>query len=456
MKLLGIFWNSIGNNIDEAISDIKNYSEIDKIYKIDLEENYKNFIKELYPFSTTELWKAEFKIQGLVDKYDDNNIYLIIMNMFEDDKVYLPQKQKYMYKNVLELKVKIRNKYRYLVNNNQLFGDKSINYDNVYHMTDDRKEYEDNLPTILKYLPLAGININLNDFVDEDIIKKESFGTRNKFWINNKIMYKEETLGSWESFSEVFNMHFMKKVGLNNCAFYQLAYYNDNRGVITYNVANNNEYIITGTAIMNYFGIFDRKDLIKNNTLYTLPTIINKYCKDNNLIYNSNIENEFQKLFIYDIITLQSDRNPSNWCIVVDENNNIRLSYYDNSNMLFFNKQSDIDLYKKDSNYLFKVIDDIIPTFLLSSPKEINDCFIPKKLFLDNFLKKTDGNYIDILLTMLDCITDKGINEILEKIEKENNIKLPIEFKTAVLNGLLYSKDNCLKIIKNYEKVKKI
>ena len=211
MKLLGILWNSMDSKKDEALEYIKKFGNV--IYwDIDLGEDYKEFLTELYPFNESEKWKAEYKINGLVDRYDTNRIRILIIDLKEDEKVYLKNKDKMMYKNVLELKVYLRKKYDYLVKKNTMSGVKK--FDNVFHMTDDQKEYEKDLKTIIKYLRKHFERKNgfmqIDDFVDENICQTEQWGTRPKLWINRNILFKENTQNTFECYSEVFNMYLMK------------------------------------------------------------------------------------------------------------------------------------------------------------------------------------------------------------------------------------------------------
>ena len=88
MKLLGVLWNSMEEHWKDALVDIEQYGKIVKIYSIDFKQDFEPFIKSLYPFSETEMWKAEYKIAGLLNQYKDNKIHIVLMDIPKTEKVY--------------------------------------------------------------------------------------------------------------------------------------------------------------------------------------------------------------------------------------------------------------------------------------------------------------------------------------------------------------------------------
>ena len=336
MKLIGVLWNSIGDKKNEATEYIKQYGDV--IYwDVDLKNNYKQFLLDLYPFNETEKWKAQYKIDGLFNKYLDNTIRIMIIDIPQTEKVYLKNKDKMMYKNVLDLKVTLRKKYKHLTMHDNKNVEKT--YDNVFHMSDDENEYEKDLIIILKYLSNILERKNgflvLDDFVDESRCSDEKWGTRNKVWLNKYFMYKENTKNTYESYSEVLNMYLLSECNLEY-AYYDLANYKGIDGVITKNVLDDDEFMIDGSHVMSENETYTRKELIEHNNLEMLETIIKNWCNTKGYIYDCKIMNDLHKLFIYDLLTLQPDRNPSNYAIAVNsKTKNIRLVYFDNSNMLF-------------------------------------------------------------------------------------------------------------------------
>ena len=434
MKLLGILWNSIGEYVDEATDDIKKYCNV-KYYDLDLGKDYKNFLLELYPFNESEKWKAEFKVNGLVDKYKSNKIRILILDIPKDEKVYLKNKDKMMYKNVLELKVFIRKKYEHLVTQNVLKDGKS--YDNVFHMTDDEDEYIDNLPIILKYLP-KHLKTNedlmsISDFVDPNLLQREIKGTRNKYWITPNLLFKENYVNTFENYSEVFNMYFMRLFGLNNCAEYMAFSCFDKPGVLTKRITDKNEEIVFLDEIFNKINIFEKKDLILHNNLNELPNILNNYCKQNNLTLDNDYYNQLRKIYLYDILTCQNDRNPTNMCLKYDDQTRIaKLYFFDNSNMLFFYQADLLKKYIDGHLDISSYLENKTSTFLLNKASDLEICFNNKIYHLKSFLE--NQNNFELFNDFLNIFNPDNINLTFNYIEQNENIKLPYFFKKAILD----------------------
>lgn len=431
MKLLGILWNSMDSKKDEALEYIKKFGNV--IYwDIDLGEDYKAFLTELYPFNESEKWKADYKINGLVYRYDTNRIRILIIDLKEDEKVYLKNKDKMMYKNVLELKVSLRKKYDYLVKENTMSGVKK--YDNVFHMTDDQKEYEKDLKIIIKYLRKNFERKNgfmkIDGFVDEDTCQTEQWGTRPKLWINRNILFKENTQNTFECYSELFNMYLMKLCGLNP-AYYDLANYKGKDGVITINILNDNEFMIDGSHIMSEDESYTKKELIEHNNLEMLESIIKTWCNDKGYIYNDAIMLDLNNLFIYDLLTLQPDRNPSNYAVAVNkETLKTRLVYFDNSNMLFCDKPEIIDLYSKGKIDLEKERGSL-KTFLLF--KKEDTCFDRKEDLFKSYYECADLERRAYIKNILGMMSSENLIQIFNSIENERHFKLPNEFKRMII-----------------------
>lgn len=454
MKLLSVLWNSMENHWKEALIDIKQYGNITKIYSIDFKDDFVPFIKSLYPFSENEMWKAEYKIAGLLNQYKDNVIHIVLIEIPKTEKVFLPQKNKYMYSNVLEMKVAIRHKYKHLLKNNEFGNQNGVSYDNVFHMTDDEQEYEENLYSILPFLIKYNKDSNvfaLDNFVETSNVKLEPNGTRNAFWITPTIMFKEQSNGTYESYSELFNMYLMKHLGLNGSCYYGLAQYNGKLGVITKRLNKKDEKMYLGSDILNGYGIYDRKKLIYYNSLDMFPMIIKRFCLDNNYIYNKNVEKEFEKLFIYDLITMQSDRNPSNWAIVCDEKTRqIDLKYFDHSNMLFFDKAKAVEDFLNGNLDLEDYIRNNITTFIIYDSSDIDLCHLSKFIHIKKFFERADEEQINVFDNMFNLINRDLILQIINNIEMDNGkIKLPEDFKKALVQGFDFYKQEIIKIRKD-------
>ena len=84
--------------------------------------------------------------------------------------------------------------------------------------------------------------------------EEEQRGARtNKFWFNNyEYMYKDVYQLTYEDYAEIIAHKLAEQLGLE-CAKYDLAIFNGNRGVITENLIkdNENEEMLSGTEIIS-------------------------------------------------------------------------------------------------------------------------------------------------------------------------------------------------------------
>lgn len=155
---------------------------------------------------------------------------------------------------------------------------------------------------------------NRNIVVNEE----EQRGTRtNKFWFNNyKYMYKDVYQLTYEDYAEIIAYKLAEQVGIN-CAKYDLAIFNGNKGVITENLIkdNENEEMISGTEIISMV-----------YTEYFIPRlyIIEKY---HELITQYNAKN------IYEFSNLSNDKQlelRNKLLSLIEEVTNKKIEYSNN------------------------------------------------------------------------------------------------------------------------------
>lgn len=144
MKSIGILWNSMNNFRESAFDDIREYAKIEEVLYIDFGEQFRPFIKSLYPFDGRHKGLDDYKADIMVDQYESNEICILFLDVKDSEKEYIERKRVYVYKNIEELKQLIRNKYKDQVDN--------YNFDNVFHMADDEKEYLFTLKILSEYL----------------------------------------------------------------------------------------------------------------------------------------------------------------------------------------------------------------------------------------------------------------------------------------------------------------
>jgi len=272
--------------------------------------------------------------------------------------------------------------------------------------------------------------MQIDGFVDGNTCQTEQWGTRPKLWINRNILFKENTQNTFECYSELFNMYLMKLCGLNP-AHYDLANYKGKDGVITINILNDNEFMIDGSHIMSSDESYTKKELIEHNNLEMLESIIKTWCNDKGYIYNDAIMLGLNDLFIYDLLTLQPDRNPSNYAVAVNkETLNTRLVYFDNSNMLFCDKREIIDLYSKGKIDLEKERESL-KTFLLF--KKEDTCFDRKEDLFKSYYECADLERRAYIKNILGMMSSENLIQIFNSIENERHFKLPNEFKRMIV-----------------------
>lgn len=272
--------------------------------------------------------------------------------------------------------------------------------------------------------------MQIDGFVDGNTCQTEQWGTRPKLWINRNILFKENTQNTFECYSELFNMYLMKLYGLNP-AYYDLASYKGKDGVITINILNDNEFMIDGSHIMSSDESYTKKELIEHNNLEMLESIIKTWCNDKGYIYNDAIMLGLNDLFIYDLLTLQPDRNPSNYAVAVNkETLNTRLVYFDNSNMLFCDKREIIDLYSKGKIDLEKERESL-KTFLLF--KKEDTCFDRKEDLFKSYYECADLERRAYIKNILGMMSSENLIQIFNSIENERHFKLPNEFKRMIV-----------------------
>lgn len=134
ISCIGILWNSLDREMmDEAIKLISENSIIQNCQIVDLENDYRKFIEEIYLYNNEKVGIPVFKSSILIDKYDSNNITIINLIIKVSNYIFYNDKKGYLYKEISELKEFIRNYFKNKI--------KDYAYDNIFHLTVDRDEY---------------------------------------------------------------------------------------------------------------------------------------------------------------------------------------------------------------------------------------------------------------------------------------------------------------------------
>ena len=142
---IGIIWNSMNKRQKElAINVIQEKCKIIKYFDIDLKDKYKDFLKDIYIDSHEAPDIPDFKINSLIDKYDNNTIRIIKCLVKITNTQYINDKKGSSYKEIAELKTIIRNKFKTEI--------KNYSFDNIFHLTDDMQEFEYTVNVLEKYI----------------------------------------------------------------------------------------------------------------------------------------------------------------------------------------------------------------------------------------------------------------------------------------------------------------
>jgi len=403
-KCIAILWNSMNDQIPYALEDISKLALIEKVKTLSLSSSeLDNFIDKLYPHKQVEYWKTQYKKDALVNKYDTNDITIVYLTCLNAQKNFDERKGVHLNSSVINIKNNLRNKYKNVI--------KDYQFDNVFHMTDDEEEYYKTAALIDEYF--LGNRIRDNGFIMLDnlmLTERKNLGKRKKFVFNDYIF--KETNNNFEAYSELFNEEALELINLKH-AFYDIAIYNGKKGVITKDFVINNCFISGYDLLNNNVTSNNIKEIMKYNNLEFIYQIIFNYIKNNNLKGDfDTISKNLYKLFIYDLATLQGDRNPNNWGILIKNGYCEFAHVFDNSNMANCNHP------EKDS---FDI--QVLLGYGYDSSQNIYDIVLTNSIILNDVI-----NLVEFLITNLEYI--------FSRINIKTGVKVPLKFVEKVYNLL--------------------
>ena len=132
---VGILWNSLNKEMmEEAIQYIQEHSTITDLVAVDLQDQYKQFIKDIYLYNNEFEGIPVIKAGTLIDKYDSNTIIVLNMIMRVSNYIYFNKTKGFMFTEIAELKAFIRKYFKTKIND--------YAYDNIFHLTVDNEEFE--------------------------------------------------------------------------------------------------------------------------------------------------------------------------------------------------------------------------------------------------------------------------------------------------------------------------
>lgn len=188
--------------------------------------------------------------------------------------------------------------------------------------------------------------IDLNDAISNGKVKIDEIekkGAREKFWCNNyTFLYKKIFDGSYEDFAEIITYELANIFGLE-CAEYDLATYNGERGIISYNYIKDMErdFDISGTEIIN---------IVFEQHIKPLQNIYNSYI---DLITESKLDKSFDN---YNNLSRNIKNILLNKLFLLYRESNIKSFYIGTLEIVNIEKLTDEEL--KNYFYKFKMIFD--------------------------------------------------------------------------------------------------
>ena len=263
--------------------------------------------------------------------------------------------------------------------------------------------------------------IDINSELQSGNIKfdeEEQRGARtNKFWFNNyEYMYKDVYHETYEDYAELIAYRLSEYLGIKS-AFYDLAIYNGNKGVITRNLVldNENEEMLSGTEIITQ--VYTEYILPINEAMKEYESLTNKY--------NARSINEFSKLPYEKQVELKEklmflvNSINSNNSLISNTDNNIDLTEI---KKIYEYLDSFIDIYNQDfiemkngiikSNNLYDIWN------VIEIYSRINKVNVNIEEFMNNLIN----------MFIFDIITSQGDrhadNWSIIKNNKDNSIRL--------------------------------
>lgn len=132
---IGIIWNTLSEEQKkEAVEIISSHSQINECIPVDLEDQYRDFIYDIYYYNNEFEGIPYFKACAIIDKYDSNSIVILNLIVRVSNIIYYNGLKGYLFKEISDLKQLIRKEFKTRI--------KNYGYDTIFHLTVDDDEYE--------------------------------------------------------------------------------------------------------------------------------------------------------------------------------------------------------------------------------------------------------------------------------------------------------------------------
>lgn len=227
---------------------------------------------------------------------------------------------------------------------------------------------------------------------------------------------------------------------------YDLATVKDTKGVISKDFTKPNTNIISGKDIIVEYikylnkknNIDDIEDILEHiNNLEDIWNALDYHYRDlpNKLEIVSNLMNQIVDLFIFDILTYQSDRHFNNWSIIEEDDNISLAPIYDNELTALV-----------DSEY-----SRLMPASYVLAVDSFSLDDINKEL--EKFIDVSEFNYKELIKDKMWIISNDNLKKAFSDIEKKIGYPIPKKIKENSLN-LFREHRNNLEEVLNIKKEK--
>lgn len=135
LPCIGILWNSLSKEqMDEAIKFIGERATITDSISVDLGDEYRQFIYDIYHYNHEFEGIPVIKACTLIDRYDSNTIVILNLLVRITNYMYYNKQKGFMFEEIAELKSFIRKYFKTRI--------RDYAYDNIFHLTVDDEEHE--------------------------------------------------------------------------------------------------------------------------------------------------------------------------------------------------------------------------------------------------------------------------------------------------------------------------
>lgn len=256
------------------------------------------------------------------------------------------------------------------------------------------------------------------EILDKGLSEK---GRKPKVWLkinNQEYLFKTGNTDN-ESWAEIIASELGKQCGLN-MASNDLAVYNGSKGILSQNFLNSDDKIFSGEILLSYgTQIMDDNDLKHTkinsveNIMKILLTVMNVTEEEEKLLMEDLI-----KIWAFDGLTLESDRNPTNWAIIKNSKGLSISPIYDCSTIGRLNENIDSFITNSRYNGIECLINNVKfqltlsdndndDDFLSSFETFCNDCCIIPERIIDSFNKIN----VDEAIKNIESRISEGKNE---------------------------------------------